>query len=187
MQIVPFTDNYILAVKQFADREIGEGYYSVDELVMNQKRSVTAANDISSFLLLAEDEKVLGLRLAFPPGKWDHGKGQALRPDLWPHKLINTAYFQSLFLSKQVQAGGWGAKLSRKSIEIFKKIGALGIAAHCWKESPHNSSYKYLKKMGFNAIVEHPNYWINVDYACTRDGKPCHCTAIEMYLDLIKN
>jgi len=29
-------------------------------------------------------------------------------------------------------------------------------------------------------VIEHPLYWIDVDYECTRDGKPCRCTAIEM-------
>ena len=53
--------------------------------------------------------------------------------------------------------------------------------------SPNNSSYRYLRKIGFKEIITHPDYWVDVDYICTRDGNPCHCTAIEMHLDLREN
>lgn len=183
MLIKEFLPADVCKVKLFTDQCIGLNYYSVEELTEYQKKSITSDNEVCSFILVdPETTEIKGLRLAFPPGNWSHGKGSRLRVDLWPNSLSQTAYFQSLFIAPELQNQGWGRKLSYKSIEIFKRLGALGIATHCWKESPNNTSYKYLSALGFKTIVEHPDYWIDVDYTCTRDGKPCRCTALEMYL-----
>jgi ribosomal protein S18 acetylase RimI-like enzyme len=183
--IRPFLPTDVVAVKNFTDQQIGDGYYSESELIENQKKSISKNGDITSFVLVdIKTNEVKGLRLAYPPGAWAHGKGSKLRPDLWPFALDKAGYFQSLFLSGDAQGQNWGPLLSQKSIEIFRKLGAEGIITHCWKESPNNTSFRYLDKVGFKTIVEHPNYWIDVDYVCTRDGKPCRCTAIEMYLKL---
>lgn len=186
MLIREFLTQDIAAVKNFTDRVVGAGYYSIAELTDFQNRSIAKSGDICSFVLVGPTtSEILGLRLAFPPGNWDHGKGSKLRADLWPTKLAETAYFQSLFVSPKLQGQGWGPKLALKSLEIFKRLKATAVITHCWKESPNNSSYKYLVGLGFKEIIEHPNYWIDVDYVCTRDGKPCKCTAIEMHLNLI--
>ncbi len=185
MIIREFLSTDIEAVKKFTDQMVGVGYYSTDELKEYQKKSIAPTGDICSFVLIdSNSNKVLGLRLAFPPGNWEHGKGTKLKPELWPSKISETAYFQSLFVLPELQGQGWGPKLAAKSLEIFRKLGAAGVVTHCWKESPGNTSYKYLANLGFKSLVEHPNYWIDVDYVCTRDGKPCRCTAIEMYLNL---
>jgi GNAT superfamily N-acetyltransferase len=185
MIIRSFLLSDVYRVRLFADQEIGEGYYTEAELIENQKKSVDQNGEISSFLLVDEiTDQVKGLRLAYPPGNWSHGKGSTQRDDLWPHKINETAYFQSLFLSADVQGQGWGPKLSQMSIDLFSKNHVKGIATHSWKESPHNSSVRYLEKVGFKTIIEHPLYWVNVDYVCTKDGKPCRCTAVEMYLEL---
>lgn len=185
MLIRPFLPSDAEAVKKFTDEQIGEGYYGVSELLENQKKSVTPSGEITSFVLVDHATSAIkGLRLAYPPGTWAHGKGAKLRPDLWPFPLEKAGYFQSLFLAKEAQGEGWGPQLSQKSIAVFRQLGAEGIITHCWKESPNNSSFRYLDKVGFKAVVEHPLYWFDVDYICTRDGKPCRCTAIEMYLKL---
>lgn len=180
-----FLPSDVEAVKKFTDEQIGAGYYSVSELIENQKKSISSTGEITSFVLVdANTNEVKGLRLAYPPGSWVHGKGSKLRPDLWPFKIEKAAYFQSLFLDKEAQGQNWGPRLSQMSIDIFRQIQAEGVIAHCWKESPNNSSFRYLDKVGFKPVIEHPLYWIDVDYICTRDGKPCRCTAIEMYLKL---
>ncbi len=186
MLIREFLPGDIPFVKKFTDRVVGSGYYTIDELTDFQKQSIAKnSGEICSFVLVEPlNSEIMGLRLAFPPGNWDHGKGSNLRPDLWPTQLSETAYFQSLFVSPTLQGQGWGPKLAQKSIEIFRKLNATAVITHCWKESPNNSSYKYLVNLGFQTIIEHPNYWIDVDYVCTRDGKPCKCTAIEMHLNL---
>lgn len=179
MLIREFYPSDIAAVKKFTDESIGLNYYSEAELQECLEKSIS--DDVTcSFLLVADSGEILGLRLAYPPGKWNKGKGSKLRPDLWNIPLDKTAYFQSLFLSNKVQGQGWGPKLSEKSIEAFHKLGALGIVTHAWKESPNNSSIRYLSKLGFQSVTTHPEYWIDVDYECVRDGKPCRCTAEEM-------
>jgi hypothetical protein len=171
------------ALKQFTDREIGSGYYSQTELDDIFRRS--QKNGRMCSFLLKKDGEIFGVRFTYPPGNWSHGKGDGLSPAQWPFPMKDTAYFQSLFLSDRVQGAGWGGRLSAKSIEVLKDIGAKGIVCHSWKESPNNSSTKYLEKMGFQKIKEHPRYWQHVNYNCTRCGTPpCQCTAVEMYLKL---
>ncbi len=185
MKIREFQKLDIKNVKSFCDANIGKDYYSEVELEDSQRRS-EKNGVVTSFVLVDEQDnnKIHGLRLCYPPGQWDHGKGKKLSPELWGHDLANLGYFQSLFLSSDVQGQGWGPKLSERAIEALKTLHARGILTHCWKESPANSSFKYLNKIGFKTLKEHPDYWIDVKYVCTRDGYPCRCTAIEMILEL---
>lgn len=175
-------------LKEFTDREIGAGYYSASELEDIFKRSMAhtpTGQDVMCSRILKDGDEIQGVRFTFPPGRWNKGKGSGLNPDKWPHDLDHTGYFQSLFLSGKVQGQGWGAKLSLDSIESLRAVGARGVVCHSWKESPNNSSSKYLLKMGFKPISEHPLYWKDVDYCCTRCLKPpCQCTAIEMYYEI---
>ncbi len=173
----------LLRLKEFADLEIGAGYYSLEDLQDIFDRSQVDGKMCS--FLLKKDSKIFGLRFTLPPGKWSHGKGSGLCVEKWPHALKDTAYFQSLFLARATQGEGWGSRLSIRSIEVLKELEAKGVVCHSWKQSPHNSSARYLEKMGFQAIAEHPLYWQDVDYNCTHCLKPpCQCTALEMYLDL---
>ncbi len=183
-KIVPFTVQFIPEVVQFTDQQIGKNYYSLNEMSQNQKKSVAPTGEITSFILLDANQKIQGLRLAYPAGNWAHGKGNKLRPDLWPFALERSAYFQSLFITESARGFGFGPMMSQKSIAVFKKLGNLGVITHCWKESPGNTSFKYLSSFGFQSVVEHPIYWVDVDYECTLDGKPCRCTAIEMSFKL---
>ncbi len=170
------------SIKYFTDQEIGDGYYSVEEIKQMVDRS-SAATGSCSFVLLNKDQ-VGGIRISFPPGQWQHGKGQALSPHRWPFAIDQTAYFQSLFIAPELQKKGWGTKLSKISLTALKKTGALGVLCHSWVESPGDSSRKYLASLNFKSICQYPEYWKNVDYICPRCGQPCLCTAEEMYLDL---
>jgi len=171
-------------LRRFTDREIGVGYYSADELETIFERS--SKNGIMCSLVLVDDHGELGaVRFTYPPGQWESGKGQGLQPAKWPHAKEETAYFQSLFISARLQGQGWGGKLSKESLKLLRQVGAKGVVCHSWKESPNNSSTKYLLKLGFVAVADHPLYWKDVNYNCTRCLKPpCQCTAQEMYLDL---
>lgn len=172
----------IPAVKAFTDEAIGRNYFSEKELEENYHKSISQG--VMCSFVLADGEKIFGLRLAYPPGLWTKGKGKKLRSDLWRVPQDKAAYFQSLFISDKVQGQGWGPKLSAASIAAFRQLGAEAIITHAWKESPNNSSIRYLTKQGFQSIATHPEYWIDVDYECVRDGKPCRCTAEEMILYL---
>lgn len=182
MQIREFKLSDIPAVKAFTDQAIGKDYFSEKELEENLKKS--SDQGIMCSFVLADEKQIYGLRLAYPPGLWSKGKGKKLRSDLWQVPQDKAAYFQSLFLADDVQGQGWGPKLSAASIASFRKLGAEAIVTHAWKESPNNSSIRYLTKQGFQSIATHPEYWIDVDYVCVRDGKPCRCTAEEMILYL---
>lgn len=200
-EMVPLRLEDLGRLKEFTDCKIGAGYYSDSEIEDIFRRSTptttTPEADLSlpsdqqkmcSFLL-KKDGEILGVRFSFPPGRWSHGKGHGenfgLTPAKWPFAMNETGYFQSLFLDDRVQGQGWGARLSEKSAEVLRAAGAKGIVCHSWKESPGGSSTKYLLKMGFQPITEHPLYWQHVDYNCTRCLKPpCQCTAIEMYYEI---
>lgn len=184
MQIVDLDQFTLAEIKAYTDKNIGEGYYSLDEL-KNILRKSKKNNVMCSLALMSEERQLFGVRLTYAPGNWDHGKGRGLKPELWPHLINETAYFQSLFLDSSLQGHGYGAQISLASIEKLKSIGARGIVCHSWKESPNDSSGKYLRKLGFQLIATHLGYWSDVDYVCTRCGKPpCKCTAEEMYLSL---
>ncbi len=184
MRIRPMQASDCEDVVAFTDREIGAGYYSLDEVQTIFQRS--SKNGRMCTLLLENDkEQIKGIRISYPPGRWEQGKGLGLEPAKWPHDFTATAYFQSLFLSGDLQGQGWGGKLSTAAITILKETGAKGIVCHSWKESPNNSSTRYLQKLGFAVVAEHKDYWRDVNYNCTRCLKPpCRCTAVEMYLDL---
>jgi ribosomal protein S18 acetylase RimI-like enzyme len=181
--IRPLTESDLPEILKFADQNVGLGYFSISELQEIYRRSAKD-NKVCS-LLLTDGSEILGMRLSYPPGNWEHGKGKGLSPLKWPYPISETAYFQSLFLAPKVQAQGWGGKLSREAIKILKEIGSKGIVCHAWKESPHNSSVRYLEGLGFQSVAEYPKYWREVQYNCTRCKKPpCQCTAVEMYLEL---
>lgn len=185
LEIKPFAFEDLEKIRMFADREIGAGYYSQDELKKIFEKSKAGSTMCS--LQLIEDDEIQGIRISYPPGQWDSGKGKGLHPEKWPHPLSQTAYFQSVFLSDRIQGQGWGGRLSKEALRLLREAGAKGVVCHSWKESPNNSSSRYLQKLGFEVVAEHPLYWKDVDYRCTRCGDPpCQCTAQEMYLDLEK-
>ena len=173
-------------VKEFTDRAIGTGYYSTSELEAIYQQSIFKNEKVLT-LVLEIDEQIKGVRITYPPGQWQKGKGEGLNPTLWPYSLDETAYFQSLFVDPQLTGRGYGKLLSQAAIKNLKDIGAKGIVCHSWKESPHDSSGKYLRALGFELIAAHPLYWNEINYVCTRCGKPCLCTAEEMYLSLDDN
>jgi GNAT superfamily N-acetyltransferase len=184
MQIRPLELSDISAVRAFADREIGDNYYSEAELSKIYHQSISNGRQCS--LLLTDGDAILGMRITYPPGKWEKGKGNGLAIEKWGVPLKDTAYFQSIFLDPSVTGKGWGRKLSLAAIEVLKSLGTKAIVTHSWKESPNKSSRRYLEGLGFAFVVEHPLYWNDVPHKCTGcGGDPrCVCTAEEMILHL---
>lgn len=180
MEIREFRREDIPAVKAFTDRAIGDGYYSAGELSDYFDRSFLNGQSCS-LLLLGDDGHVKGLRLTCAPGQWHSGKGNGLSPELWDVDQESIGYFQSLFIDPALTGQGWGKRLSLKAMVILKQMGAEAVLCHSWKESPNDSSGRYLRSLGFQMIATHPLYWKDVDYICTRCGQPpCQCTAEEM-------
>ena len=180
-----FEKKDITKVKAFTDRAIGQNYYTEVELEGILKRS--QLGDVTFSLVLEElaTNKIFGIRITYPAGNWDKGKGKGLTPDKWKLKQTDAAYFQSLFVDPELTGNGWGKKLSEHSIQLLKSVGTKAIVTHSWKESPNDSSGRYLRSLGFELVATHPLYWHEVDYTCTRCGdQKCICTAEEMILYL---
>ncbi len=165
-------------LKAATDLLIGRDYYTANELkkLLSDKDSKAA-----SFALLNGNGDFMGFRISLAyPHYQEFVDAKKYSPDLWECDLKNVAYFKSLFLLEEVRGQGWGTKLSKTSMGVFKKLGYKKIFAHSWKESPSKSFY-YLKNLGFQVIKEHPNFWSDIDYECTRcKTPPCDCTALEM-------
>lgn len=182
MIIRPMQTQDIPAIRAFTDMAIGTNYYSEEELKDIFQKSIL--NGVCCTLVLEDAGKMFGIRITYPQGNWQKGKGKGLSPAEWKVPQKDVAYFQSLFIHPELTGKGWGKKMSLHAIELLKKLGAKAIVTHSWKESPEDSSGRYLRGMGFRLVATHPLYWKDVDYVCTRCGKPCLCTAEEMILKL---
>lgn len=184
MQICPLEKDDLADIKQLIDKSVGEDYLSISELFDMYEQSLCQGR-MCSFTLKDAKNQLFGLRLTFPPGKWKPEVPGKLSQNKWPHKFEDTAYFKIIVVDAQVSGQGLGKKLSKKSIEVLKQCGAKGIVCHSWKQSPHNSSRRYLEGLGFEEIAEYPSFWAGHACAiCETDS--CQCTAVEMYLDLEK-
>lgn len=182
-RIEPLSQEHLIQVAAFADRQIGTGYYSVESL-----NEVLAHSQLEgrscSFVLIQKDIplEIGALRVSFPPNQWmPLPKSNGIHPDLWKVPINQVGYFKSLFVAANLQGQGWGKKLSLMSMEALKQMGAKAIVCHSWKESPGMASQKYLESLGFESVAEIPNFWSEVDYLCSGcHTKPCICTAVEM-------
>ncbi len=182
VEIRVMTHEDVLDVSALADRLVGDDYYTPELVAETMERS-TLSDQIFSYVAVSGGE-VVAFRFVLPPGRWEHGRGEALAPERWGAPLEKTAYFQSCFVDHAVMGQGIGRRLAHRALVDLKDLGARAVVAHSWKESPHGSSLRYLTRLGFEAVAEHPEYWVEVDYTCALDGKPCHCTAIEVVLNL---
>lgn len=181
--IQAFQLEHLGALKEFTDKAIGTDYYTLPELEEIHKKS-QLNNRIFTLLLTDLENNIHGVRITYPQGNWKSGKGKGLNPNLWGVPMESVAYFQSLYIAMELTGQGWGKTMSLEAIRMLKESGTKAIVTHSWMESPNASSGKYLRGLGFKSIAIHPLYWNQVDYVCTRCGKPCVCTAEEMLLVL---
>lgn len=172
----------VQGVSRLADKLVGLDYYPPALVTEYMERSTSEHGTFSYVASL--EAALVAFRFVLPPGQWEHGRGRGLNPDRWPAPLERTAYFQSCFVDDAVMGQGIGRRLAWRALADLKASGAQAVVAHSWKESPHGSSFRYLQRLGFEAVDEHLEYWKEVDYVCRRCGNPCLCTAVEMVLDL---
>ena len=173
------------AVEALADIVVGPGYYPRDTVLEFLERA-TVGDVVCAHVAFVGSELV-GFRFALPPGRWTSGRGRGLSPETWPAPLEQCAYFQSSYVATAHMGKGIGRVMARRAIDSLRALDARAIVTHSWKEAPHGSSFRYLSRLGFRPVAEHPRYWSEVDYTCIRDGRPCLCTAIEMVLDLFQS
>jgi len=166
-------------VSALADRLIGLDYYPTPKVEGDLARSTVGATPLCYVAETAAG--LVGFRLTFPPGRWSSGRGRGLTPDRWPAPLAQAGYFQSCFVDPAMTGQGIGRRLALMALDDLRLCGARLAVGHSWKESPHNSSMRYLQRLGFRPVAEHPHYWAEVDYLCSGCTlRPCVCTAIEM-------
>ena len=167
---------------KFTDTFIGTNYFNKK----NFKKQITLStfNQLNSSFILLDNNKIIGIRITYAPGKW----ANEIPTQFIQNTNINlnkVAYFKSLFIDSKYQKQGLGPFLSQKSIAVIKKMGGTHILSHSWKESPNNSSVRYLEKNGFKNLGEIKNFWKNIDYMCTGCNiNPCTCTSVEMLLEI---
>lgn len=175
-------------VAALADRLVGVDYYPPSLVLEYIERATIASPDLPGAVTTAyvaeRGDTLLAFRFVIPPGRWLEGRGRGQTPDGWPGGPQSAAYFQSCFVDHDCMGQGIGGRLAARGLADLRSLGARAVVAHSWKESPHNSSFRYLTRLGFEPIAEHVEYWREVDYRCIRCGRPCVCTAIEMVLDL---
>ena len=181
--IRPLEGSDLKKVQLFTDRWIGKDYYIYSELQDVFKKGNQGALN-ASFIALSGDN-VVGVRLTYAPGTWIESSTEIFKKGLstkeWKVLSSKMGYFKSLFVHGDFQGKGIGKVLSNKALSILKEMGAEAVLCHSWMESPENSSQRYLLKMGFQKIKEHPKFWYEIDYFCPRCGPSrCVCTAGEM-------
>lgn len=183
IRIRPMTPADVPGVSAFADRTIGDRYYP--EASVAAYLAQATVGDVATAYVAEQGDQIVGFRIVLPPGRWEKGRGRGLTPSAWPHAREHTAYFQSCFVDPAITGAGIGRRLAHAAFADLRTLGARAVAVHSWKESPHDSSRRYLARLGFVPIAEHPHYWADVDYLCVGCRvEPCTCTAIEMILDL---
>ena len=166
-------------IKKFTDKWIGKNYFIEKDL--KEIINLSIKDGLNASFLASDNDELVGIRLTYAPGGWPNKYTKGISPDLWKVEKNDVAYFKSLFIKDNYQGKGLGKKLSNESINVLLKMGAKAIVCHSWLESPNDSSRRYLKKMGFEKIKEHPLFWSRLDYECVRcTPKKCACTALEM-------
>lgn len=178
----------VATASRFIDRTLGPDYYPPDRMAADLERATAPDAEgravVCAHIAEGPDGAIVGFRIAFPPGRWSHGRGDGLTPERWPAPLARCGYFQTIVVDPAHSGHGLGGRLSRLALEALRALGTEVVITHSWLESPHNSSQRYLAGLGFEAVKRWPRYWMEVDYTCVRCGRPCLCTAVEMALDL---
>lgn len=182
MKIVSLQRKYFDQVIKFSDINIGTNYFSHQDLEKILELSIKDGLNCS-LLSLDDENKISGIRLSYAPGRVFEVEDRIKEIPVKPQEL---GYFKSLFIGDKYQGQGLGSALSAKSMEILKEMGAKGIMSHSWVQSPGNSSFKYLTKIGFRELREIPNFWTHIDYDCTHcgAGNKCYCSAKEMFREI---
>ena len=179
-QISPLTANLWPQVVALADRNIGRGYLTKEAMSFFLNLSTDKGKNVS-FVLVDSDQNVHGLRLTFAPGKWLKSMNAKTHPELWRSSPLATAYFKTILIDETLRGKGLGPQMTAASIAVLKELGTEAIVCHSWKESPNNSSQKYLITAGFEPLHDIPNFWQDVDYECVIcQPQTCSCTAVEM-------
>jgi len=170
------------AVLQLGNLVHGEGYLTPGSLQQYFQRGLAKALN-ASFVAYADEQQLVGFRLAFAAGQWEFDTWCS--PDLWQVPPEQVAYFKCNTVAPAQQGAGIGGQLLQLSITALQQQGAVAGLAHLWQQSPGNAAVKYFSRHGGVLIKQHPDKWRAeslAGYACVRCGCDCHCSAAEMIL-----
>lgn len=186
VKIVKVGQDNLGLVRAYSEAKIGRGYYS-DRFY---QRLLEGPYGQASYCLMDSRGNIRGMRLTLGPGQWlDDFEDRPLGVRQRFPRYEKLAYFKTIYVDSDLTGQGLGGQLSRKSLEFLKSTDCLGVVTHSVINfSPHGSSEKYLKKLGFVPLVDHPSYWKHIPnlhcHIC--DSEPCACDAREMLLDFSK-
>ncbi len=166
-------------IVELSDKNFGTNYITSNELAKNFSKK-HKNNSLCSYVLENPDYKIMGVRLTYAPGSWPQDL-VSRSSNKWPITLDKLAYFKTLFLDSSLQGQGFGPKLTKLSFDSLIQLNTKAVVCHSWKESPNNSSERYLLNAGFKPLVEINNFWDYKEYDCVLClPDKCKCTATEM-------
>lgn len=170
---------------RLSDAAFGESYITTAEL-QRQWPLMNSGGETASFVLVSDKDEILGFRITFLPGTWFGEKeGGKCLSDQWPVPQRVVGYFKTAYVDDSLRGQGWGRKMAEKALSVIKQLGGKAVVTHSWNESPGDSSGKYLRALGFDAVGRIPGFWGEAEYDCVEcNNKPCTCTATEMILEL---
>lgn len=180
IQYFTMTTAHINEVVTLANWVHGDNYLSTEEaLLFLQRGEKTLTN--CCFVAFA-DNKLVGFRIAFAPGNWQ--PDQWCSPHLWPEAPEKIGYFKCNTVHEEYRAKNIGSLLMQLSKDALKTQGAVAGVCHTWMQSPGNSAFLYIKKVGGQQINLHHGKWRLPDYHCPVCDGLCSCEAAEMLVTL---
>lgn len=174
------TPEHLADVVWLANLVHGANYLSNEEAEQFLERG--QKNGINCCFVAFIDEELVGFRIAFAPSKWNIDKW--CTPELWPAEPDKIGYFKCNTVHEDYRARSIGSNLMRLSMDAIKRQGAAAGICHTWMQSPGNSAYLYITKVGGEQIKLHKGKWAIEDYHCPVCNGFCSCEAAEMLVKL---
>lgn len=185
LKICPLEQGDLQEISSLSDEIFGPGYLE-DLNLLGEWSKVCPGEPHISFSLKTNADKVVGLRLSYPPGQWIHLDAfSKSHPSQWPVPSDLVGYFKMSMVHPDYQGQGWGKQMAQAAIGGLRARGAKGVITHSWNESPGNSSAQYTKAIGFQFVSSIPGFWKDYIYSCDVCNMPsCTCTASELFLEI---
>lgn len=183
VEIAPSDTGLLVQANEIYDISLGKGYIPPEDLLRYSQ-------DRDHYILIGSviNGKLLGIMLAYPA---DHEYIKDYNDELEKFDTslqlqpYSTGIIKSLAVKPEYRHEGIGTKLTVESMKRLQEMSCSLLFAPAWDSGKPDSSPKMFDKLGFNNVLEIPNYWtkdsIEKGYQCPNCGNPCHCKAIYYY------
>lgn len=177
--ITAFDSLLLKQASEIYDISLGQKYIPPDDLLRY-------SSNPSQFILLGAgiDEKLLGVMLAYPLDKETVNEYSRLFQEYnlpLSFSTLKIGLIKSVAVRPEYRHRGIGTKLTIQSMIRLKKMSCDFFLAVSWISNRPDSSQGMFEKLGFENMLNIPNYWtqdsIEKGYSCPNCGNPCHCTA----------